>query len=308
MFYTETGEPLSIKEFVAHYEPYYFIGSESPQPKNKTSRFVESKIEKLLQRGIELKDIPLIIAWKVGLIDNVASTNSVVYIGDFPDTLLYDDLPYNKGIDLKPMVKNISLKFEHVNGLSQISPYEAYKSLYEMRVPYFGSVKIVTLLYFLSQGKSPIYDKYAEMALDAYLTDSVPGAVVRYTGLPGYINGDMARYDEYITKLKKVFCTEDYTDRSIDRALWVYGHFFHDSKKATVKKPNISLTNKLSICSPILDKTVSDSSAQAGYSRTYWKGEWKQMGAEIYRGTKSGSRPPCSEFGKLSADAQYRIF
>ena len=307
MFYSETGEPLSIKEFIAHYEPYYFIGSASPKPQNKTSRFLESEIEKILQRGVELKDIPLIIAWKVGLIDNDISTNSVVYKGDFPVTLVYDEQYYN-GIDLNPMIIKLSLQLEQIKGLSQISPYEAYKTLYEMRVPYFGSVKVLTLLYFLSQGKSPIYDKYAEMALDAYLTDAVPGAVVGYTGLPGNIDGDMERYNEYITKLKKVFCTEDYTDRIIDRALWVYGHFFDDGKKSTAKKPNIGKSNKVNMSSPIQDTTVTDSTAPAGYTRSYWKGEWKQMGAEIYRGTKSGSRPPCPEFRKLSPDEQTRIF
>jgi len=91
MFYNESGKPLSPQEFVAHYEPYYYIGSASRIPKNKTSRFVEEKIDEIFLRGVTAEDIPLIIAWKVGIINHAASINSVVYTGDFARTSV--DIP-----------------------------------------------------------------------------------------------------------------------------------------------------------------------------------------------------------------------
>src|SRR5665647_105672 len=170
MFYNESGKPLSPQEFVAHYEPYYYIGSESRIPKNKTSRFMEEKIDEIIRRGVTAEDIPLIIAWKVGIINHTASINSVVYTGDFPRTFIYDDLPYHKNINVRPMINMLTLRLGELKELSRTDMHEAYRILYGMRVPYFGSVKVLTLLYFLSQGRCPIYDKFAEISLDAFFS------------------------------------------------------------------------------------------------------------------------------------------
>ena len=42
--------------------------------------------------------------------------------------------------------------------------------------------------------------------------------------------------------------------------------------------------------------------------RSYWKGEWIQMGAEKFRGTKNGIKPACPLFKWLSVNAQNDIF
>jgi hypothetical protein len=41
--------------------------------------------------------------------------------------------------------------------------------------------------------------------------------------------------------------------------------------------------------------------------RSYWKGEWIQMGAEKFRGTKNGIKPACPLFKWLSVNAQNDI-
>lgn len=124
-----------------------------------------------------------------------------------------------------------------------------------------GSVYLVTFMYFITQGDMPIYDIFAMMALDAiYPSDEhdalsfgsshsqTLGAYIKPRDLPqknqaGFENlfSDNGRYNKtyqiYIKKLKRF--VEDYNKalpegqkvtyekcRDIDRALWVYGHFF----------------------------------------------------------------------------------
>lgn len=181
--------------------------------------------------GKLFSDIPLIIAWKVGIIDHDASKESVVYTDNFPNTLIYDDFPYHKNINAGPMIDIIVSRLSELKELSKENLREAYKTLYGIRVPYFGSVKVLTLLYFLSQGKCPIYDKFAEMSLNAYYSDTKPGESVEYKGLAGNVKNDMSRLVDYKENLEYIFGNEIYESRSIDRALWVYGHLFLEIKK-----------------------------------------------------------------------------
>lgn len=41
--------------------------------------------------------------------------------------------------------------------------------------------------------------------------------------------------------------------------------------------------------------------------RAYWKGTWKQMGAEKFRGTKKGDKSACTEFMMLSVNTRNDI-
>ena len=124
-----------------------------------------------------------------------------------------------------------------------------------------GSVYLITFMYFITQGEMRIYDIFAMMALDAIYPSNVQdelsfgslnslyiGANVKPRDLPqkdqlGFKNlfSDNKRYNKtyqiYIKKLNQF--VEDYNKelpegqkvtyekcRDIDRALWVYGHFF----------------------------------------------------------------------------------
>lgn len=124
-----------------------------------------------------------------------------------------------------------------------------------------GSVYLITFMYFITQGEMRIYDIFAMMALDAIYPSNVQdelsfgslnslyiGANVKPRDLPqkdqlGFkkLFSDNKRYNKtyqiYIKKLNQF--VEDYNKeltegqkvtyekcRDIDRALWVYGHFF----------------------------------------------------------------------------------
>ncbi len=88
----------------------------------------------------------------------------------------------------------------------------------------FGSVYILAMLYFLSRGGIPIYDQFAHKAVKALYAKVNPNMI--------YVGSSPDKSDtksvvkmllEYIWLLEKVFGKSN-IDRTIDRALWVYGH------------------------------------------------------------------------------------
>ena len=89
-------------------------------------------------------------------------------------------------------------------------------------------------------------------------------------------------------ELNSAFDTNKWMPRDIDKILW--------------SARSLNANNDIS------KGTGSDNNINSKQSRTYWKGEWKQMGAEKFRGTKNGIKPACSEFKLLSLKAQNDIF
>ena len=110
----------------------------------------------------------------------------------------------------------------------------------------YGSVYIISSLFFLSKGKVPIYDYYANVAVKALLYDVCPQDVyVAQAPLKDqHSRGDNAKksamnmlleYQRQLEVLAKGTAHfkngELFISRELDQALWVYGH-------ATKKWPN----------------------------------------------------------------------
>lgn len=94
----------------------------------------------------------------------------------------------------------------------------------EQTVKYFGPVYILTLIYFLSKGKFPIYDKYAHKAAKALFFNANPKDVTVETSLDkNDIDKVLTLYCEYCWLLTQLFTSYSIT-REQDQALWVYGH------------------------------------------------------------------------------------
>ena len=89
-------------------------------------------------------------------------------------------------------------------------------------------------------------------------------------------------------ELNSIFNSNKWTARDIDKILWAARS---SSINDTVSSISDTNSNKNSI-----------------KRRTYWKGTWKQMGAEKFRGTKDGVKPACPEFKRLSINTQNDIF
>lgn len=91
-----------------------------------------------------------------------------------------------------------------------------------------GSVYVINLLFFLSSGEIPIYDQFAHKALVSLYVKEFSNGKELISPYDIFIGSAPDRksvnmYAEYLRLLKKVFgyCN---IERSLDRALWVYGH------------------------------------------------------------------------------------
>ena len=93
----------------------------------------------------------------------------------------------------------------------------------------FGTVYILTLLFFLSEREQPIYDTFVMRSLFAFDNDVKPGSRIKgMEAVPGREETEKVKnfYLKFKEKLYNRFGDGYKTDRKIDRALWVYGHYF----------------------------------------------------------------------------------
>jgi hypothetical protein len=106
----------------------------------------------------------------------------------------------------------------------------------------FGYVYLLTLQFFITHGRFPIYDKFAQVAALAIdrglMPDSPPKSHVKYTELTKWSD-----YQVYVNLLGRIrnACPQQapnspmFISRDLDRALWVYGHFFETNPNAVCK-------------------------------------------------------------------------
>ena len=233
-----------LKSFVTEYSKQYFRDTCSSTPgvskRNQTERSVECRIMKILHSGLRsADDVFDALAWKTGRIKQKE------YSDDMP-LKYYDGCDKEKRI-IKVWGRCISLS-DYAERIIRIAPAieksvaeEDYASVFSQLLSGapegIGSVYVITLLFFITKGKQPIYDQYAMRAL----VDMTPDKTLKYHELPqregkGSIKESMIEklsndYAEY-KKLLQYHFGEKYKDcRDIDRALWVYGHLCKSMEK-----------------------------------------------------------------------------
>lgn len=226
-YFDPDGRQISQLEWIDFYQPYYYLGGptlgRSINQRNQSCELVERKIEDILRTGVQCHtvtvDIPSIIAWKIGEIDQMKSCEegTVKYNEGFET-----DPTDRYGRSLKALIKFCEDNCTELNNLSQRQQYQSILDWLLTADKINWLVYCITLLYFYSKGKCPIYDRFADKALDAILSDKRPGEAVPYKGVTpsGY-------FDKFVPKLTAVFNRQD-IPREIDRALWAYGHFFNN--------------------------------------------------------------------------------
>ncbi|MDE6566402.1 MAG: hypothetical protein K2K70_01565 [Lachnospiraceae bacterium] len=239
-FYDPKGKVISKERFIEFYSDAYYI---------QNSQYIEENIEEILYNGINTKmDIINILAWKIGKIKHLESqTNGeYVYYSDWAETIETNpnQVKYRgKEMHLKPFLENIEKDKERlekfVTGSNEDDPQEVLNQLnsYLGNTVGIGTVYLVTLLYFISKGRYPIYDRFAQMAVTAIKNDNKPNSEknkVSYKELPDRMNqGKFKKIVEnnlrsYWTDIDDIFGIDKYQEnRNIDRALWVYGHLFY---------------------------------------------------------------------------------
>jgi hypothetical protein len=107
-----------------------------------------------------------------------------------------------------------------------------------------GPVILITLLFFITKGDYPIYDRFAMSSLIVWKLNqqginTPTGTIINGCGLPSKDKPEelkallnSGKYFEFIQLLKS-FCSIEYekenvwkTERYVDQSLYVYGHFF----------------------------------------------------------------------------------
>lgn len=111
-----------------------------------------------------------------------------------------------------------------------------YNLLMEEPIKGIGPVYAVTLLFFISNGAIPIYDRFAEVAINSLFDGKYPCQGDSSKLAPFFIERYIEDYKPRIDCLyRKVFPKDKkinyLTDngRMLDRALWVYGHGYKKS-------------------------------------------------------------------------------
>ncbi len=158
-----------------------------------------------------------------------------VYTEDWKNAEMYKVKCRNRELDLTEFVNYVKNNITYLEELAEYNPQEVLNLLKEKSPKGIGTVYLITMLYFISRGKYPIYDRFAMIAVDAIENGIEPEGYVSYKELPEKDNkkfeGVYELYNDiYVNKEKNIF-GDEYNKRGVDRALWVYGHYFKDSKK-----------------------------------------------------------------------------
>ena len=268
-------------EFDNKYSEFYFLPEDDERPVpvigdngkklnppvdlKKSCKWVEDKIytdcEKPMWRAA---DILRILAWKTGKINHSKCMGTKPKIqydanwaeGKAEDSFVSLQIPYQSVVKWNAFdsisSSIISMRADYCRSdRNQTAIQAAWTSILGLANQYkdamrgIGTVYLITLLHFITDGEVPIYDRFAMASLAVWklkseekgvtITDT---AVVRGCKLPSKDSKaaetilESGIYAEYI-KLLKEFCKANYgnenewkKNRDVDRALWVFGHFF----------------------------------------------------------------------------------
>jgi hypothetical protein len=175
------------------------------------------------------------MAWKIGgLIDHRGSESRrrIEYLQNWPAALTatgqYGTRDFSRSIPF--LANNMSTLLKQI---SQGNPRYLFDLVPQLAG--FGNVYILTILFFASRGRFPIYDRYAHIAAQAIAQDLRHDSPVHYRDLQRW--DDYSRYMDLLRAINKAGPLQAgsasmFIPRALDRALWVYGHFFETGIKS----------------------------------------------------------------------------
>ncbi len=242
-FYNHDGKRVAFdkEEFVRVYGQSYYLHNNDCKlyiPKiSVNSYYAEEQVESILTNGIcNENDVDLILAWKIGGINHIKteSDETIVYKKDWQNNGIvkerYFKCERNEFNTFCNRIKEIALDSCNQTDVEIINEITNAASKNHVKL---GPVYILTLLYFITKGRSPIFDRYAYVAAKSicigvapqmtwyeYPTNKAPEAI-------------LSVINEYKWFLTQVFGHSNIS-RSIDRALWVYGHMFFKEKECKI--------------------------------------------------------------------------
>lgn len=233
-FYDVNGLKISAEQFIKIYGDSYFIGNKRVvKGVGQNSIFAENEIDKILREGIKNpKDIVHILAWKIGKLKHYEcdKNEKFVYHKDWENAENMDVNRYGKKFEMKRFCDFVMENLSYMETECANKPQLVLNKLNEGSVNGIGTVYLITMLYFISKNKYPIYDRFAMKAIEAIVNDIKPGIIINEIQLPDKSSKKFneimdCEMNKYIKDLESVFGA-DSRKRKVDRALWVYGHMF----------------------------------------------------------------------------------
>ena len=231
LYYPDGTIIPSIEEFIDFYSKCYYVSNNIE---------VEKTIEDILKTGIKSsKELFRVLAWKLGKINMKKSKGTAfVYYEEMTEGNMKLRLYKKEHIMVKSDIEDLYEIVERYFGkcktdkkakdfLNDIIVFTDEKSWGD----YFYPVYMITLLYFVSNGRYPIVDSFSYVALDAICNHIEYGTRKTYPGLIGKNNDKFKEivtkgtYKKYKEWLKEIF-GEKAQSREVDQALWVYGKLF----------------------------------------------------------------------------------
>ncbi len=202
-FFDLKGNECSKSDFIQIYSNVYFYLNDYN---------IEREIERIIKKDepISSDELVMFLRWKVG---DKGRSNAII-------------TQYGCEIKLDPIIEladaiNASWKDK--------TDEELFDMICNHNIENVGSVYTLALIYLITKGREPIYDKFAKIALDVIIDNTHPfRKPKKYIELPDKSEQPkvIARYEEYKKCLSLVFGDLWEKDRNIDRALWTYGHLF----------------------------------------------------------------------------------
>ena len=269
----EKNEDERKKEFIKYYSQDYFLkehGNSGIVPGlSRSSKFVEDVIIEILHSGINSRmDVARILAWKTGKIKHRCSEENkkkgcFIYSIDWSNLQEFESNDNLNALPDEMCVRLYSKEFNFqigkIAGLLLGNRYNLEKTLdsntedgwktllqklnrllcKDNCVQYVGTVYLITLMYFISKGKYPIYDRFAMKAIRAIEEEGVipkKGSIpYKELKIVDKVINDESEYSYkiYMDNLNRIFPQEEFqfdekglAKRELDQALWVYGHLF----------------------------------------------------------------------------------
>ena len=248
MFYFRNlcGNEITKEEFVENFSKCYFISDRYDDRfnlnTNKSSKYVEDEICNVLHNGVKnTLDVKKILAWKIGKIKHYDSKKAeeIIYAADWQGKDNLCAKRYGRKMDLTDLADYICNNFEELRNTAVDKPQHVLNLLNDVlnehRIRGIGTVYLLALLFFISNGEYPIYDRFAVKAVNAiknknaipekkgFLPDPIE---LPYRNSAEFSSIMCTKMNDYINDLQSIFGEEYKTNRDIDRALWVYGHAF----------------------------------------------------------------------------------
>lgn len=262
------GLPIGIKaeieivKFDKEYYKLYFDENDGacnslkkPKGLRQGPEWIETEIINIREKNNpNAIDIFKILAWKAGKIDIKKSNEikKIEYVDNWKEKSSFQmpNQPVVSWDEFTQFANDISAIWSNYRE-QKINVSFAWKTLVKLATDThketmkgIGTVILVTLLFFITKGEYPIYDRFAMSSLVIWNLNqqginTPTGTIIRGCGLPSKEKPEelnellcSGKYYDYIQLLKQ-FCSKEYGEediwkdkRYVDQALYVYGHFY----------------------------------------------------------------------------------